>query len=192
MGSGGGRRRSRARCRGREVAAGEAAVLACEKSIQAHGGIGFTWEHPLHRYYKRALWLEGALATAASSGPEIRKIPTGLVTGASTGIGEATARRLVALGWTVYASVRLAGDAPEGTIELVFDVTDPVGIEHAATQVEQLDALVDNAGVAIAGPLEFLAARRADAPARRQRRRAACGSAGVSPAPPRIARARRG
>jgi hypothetical protein len=41
--------------------ASEAAVLACEKSIQAHGGIGFTWEHPLHRYYKRALWLEGAL-----------------------------------------------------------------------------------------------------------------------------------
>jgi Acyl-CoA dehydrogenase, C-terminal domain len=41
--------------------AGEAAVLACEKSIQAHGGIGFTWEHPLHRYYKRALWLESAL-----------------------------------------------------------------------------------------------------------------------------------
>jgi alkylation response protein AidB-like acyl-CoA dehydrogenase len=41
--------------------AGEAAVLACEKSIQAHGGIGFTWEHPLHRLYKRALWLEGAL-----------------------------------------------------------------------------------------------------------------------------------
>src|SRR3954453_12171316 len=29
--------------------AAEAAVLACEKSIQAHGGIGFTWEHPLHR-----------------------------------------------------------------------------------------------------------------------------------------------
>jgi alkylation response protein AidB-like acyl-CoA dehydrogenase len=41
--------------------AAEAAVLACEKSIQAHGGIGFTWEHPLHRYYKRALWLESAL-----------------------------------------------------------------------------------------------------------------------------------
>jgi alkylation response protein AidB-like acyl-CoA dehydrogenase len=39
----------------------EAAVLACEKSIQALGGIGFTWEHELHRYYKRALWLEGAL-----------------------------------------------------------------------------------------------------------------------------------
>ncbi len=37
----------------------EAAVLACERSIQVHGGIGFTWEHPLHRFYKRAQWLEG-------------------------------------------------------------------------------------------------------------------------------------
>jgi alkylation response protein AidB-like acyl-CoA dehydrogenase len=37
----------------------EAAVAACERSIQAHGGIGFTWEHPLHRFYKRAQWLEG-------------------------------------------------------------------------------------------------------------------------------------
>jgi alkylation response protein AidB-like acyl-CoA dehydrogenase len=41
--------------------ASEAAVLACEKSIQALGGIGFTWEHVLHRYYKRALGLEAAL-----------------------------------------------------------------------------------------------------------------------------------
>ena len=37
----------------------EVAVAACERSIQVHGGIGFTWEHPLHRFYKRALWLEG-------------------------------------------------------------------------------------------------------------------------------------
>ena len=36
----------------------EAAVAACERSIQAHGGIGFTWEHPLHRYYKRAQWID--------------------------------------------------------------------------------------------------------------------------------------
>jgi NAD(P)-dependent dehydrogenase (short-subunit alcohol dehydrogenase family) len=56
----------------------------------------------------------------------------------------------------VFASVRRSGDAPEGTTELVFDVTDPVGIGHAATQVQQLDALVDNAGVAVAAPLEFL------------------------------------
>jgi alkylation response protein AidB-like acyl-CoA dehydrogenase len=39
--------------------ASEAAVAACERSIQVHGGTGFTWEHPLHRFYKRALWLEG-------------------------------------------------------------------------------------------------------------------------------------
>jgi alkylation response protein AidB-like acyl-CoA dehydrogenase len=38
--------------------ASEAAVVACERSIQVHGGIGFTWEHPLHRYYKRAQWIE--------------------------------------------------------------------------------------------------------------------------------------
>ena len=37
----------------------EAAITACERSIQVHGGIGFTWEHPLQRFYKRALWLEG-------------------------------------------------------------------------------------------------------------------------------------
>ena len=51
--------------------AAEAAVLACEKSIQAHGGIGFTWESPLHRYYKRALWLEGALGYGREHRAEI-------------------------------------------------------------------------------------------------------------------------
>jgi alkylation response protein AidB-like acyl-CoA dehydrogenase len=38
--------------------AAEAAVAACEAAIQVHGGIGFTWEHPLQRYYKRAQWIE--------------------------------------------------------------------------------------------------------------------------------------
>jgi alkylation response protein AidB-like acyl-CoA dehydrogenase len=37
---------------------GDAAVSACERSIQVHGGIGFTWEHVLHVYYKRALWIQ--------------------------------------------------------------------------------------------------------------------------------------
>ena len=41
----------------------EAAVQVCETSIQAHGGIGFTWEHVLHRLYKRALWNESFLAS---------------------------------------------------------------------------------------------------------------------------------
>jgi len=38
--------------------AADAAVAACERSIQVHGGIGFTWEHVLHEYYKRALWIQ--------------------------------------------------------------------------------------------------------------------------------------
>jgi alkylation response protein AidB-like acyl-CoA dehydrogenase len=48
-------------CAAANTQATEAAVRACETSIQVHGGIGFTFEHPLHRYYKRALELEGAL-----------------------------------------------------------------------------------------------------------------------------------
>src|SRR5205823_4769416 len=38
--------------------AADVAVAACERSIQVHGGIGFTWEHMLHRYYKRALAIQ--------------------------------------------------------------------------------------------------------------------------------------
>ena len=52
--------------------------------------------------------------------------------------------------------MRRSGEAPEGTTELVFDVTDPVAIGHAASRVDELDALVDNAGIGIAAPLEFL------------------------------------
>jgi alkylation response protein AidB-like acyl-CoA dehydrogenase len=39
-------------------AATEAAVFACERAIQVLGGIGFTWEHFLHRFYKRAQWAD--------------------------------------------------------------------------------------------------------------------------------------
>jgi hypothetical protein len=49
----------------------EAAVLACETAIQVHGGIGFTWEHPLHRYYKRALALDAALGYGREHRAEI-------------------------------------------------------------------------------------------------------------------------
>ncbi|NUT37522.1 MAG: acyl-CoA dehydrogenase [Hamadaea sp.] len=40
-------------------AAREAAVTACEQAIQTLGGLGMTWEHPLHHWYRRALWLQG-------------------------------------------------------------------------------------------------------------------------------------
>ena len=39
------------------VSAARAAVGGCENAIQAMGGIGFTWDHPLHRLYKRAQWI---------------------------------------------------------------------------------------------------------------------------------------
>jgi alkylation response protein AidB-like acyl-CoA dehydrogenase len=41
-----------------KVTAGEAAVLNGKAAIQVHGGMGFTWEHVLHHYYKRALWIQ--------------------------------------------------------------------------------------------------------------------------------------
>jgi NAD(P)-dependent dehydrogenase (short-subunit alcohol dehydrogenase family) len=56
----------------------------------------------------------------------------------------------------VFATVRQAGDAPPGTREFVLDVTDPVAVGHAAAGIDELDALVDNAGIGIAGPLEVL------------------------------------
>ena len=48
----------------------EAAVVACERAIQAHGGIGFTWEHVLHRLYKRSL---GILALGGFRGAAPRR-----------------------------------------------------------------------------------------------------------------------
>ena len=49
----------------------EAAVFVCETAIQAHGGIGFTWEHLLHRLYKRALWIESFAPSATRLRAEV-------------------------------------------------------------------------------------------------------------------------
>jgi alkylation response protein AidB-like acyl-CoA dehydrogenase len=53
-------------CAAAKSAAGEAAVGACEGAIQSMGGIGFTWDHPLHRLYKRAQWAEAFEDVAAA------------------------------------------------------------------------------------------------------------------------------
>jgi alkylation response protein AidB-like acyl-CoA dehydrogenase len=51
--------------------AAEAAVGVCETAIQVHGGIGFTWEHVLHRLYKRALWIESFGASSSQLRAEV-------------------------------------------------------------------------------------------------------------------------
>jgi alkylation response protein AidB-like acyl-CoA dehydrogenase len=58
-------------CAAAKSAAGEAAVLACEKAIQVHGGIGFTYEHILHRYYKRAQWIYSFEGTSRAQRAEL-------------------------------------------------------------------------------------------------------------------------
>jgi len=90
-----------------------------------------------------------------------------LVTGASTGIGRATALLLDAQGWAVFAGVRrrqdgeaLAAAASDRLVPLLLDVTKPRQIEAAATAIGErgipLTGLVNNAGIASAAPLEFV------------------------------------
>ncbi|MFL6139945.1 MAG: acyl-CoA dehydrogenase family protein [Frankiaceae bacterium] len=54
-----------------KASAGDAAVLAAESAIQSMGGIGFTWDHPLQRYYKRAQWLAAFEGHAAAHRAQI-------------------------------------------------------------------------------------------------------------------------
>jgi NAD(P)-dependent dehydrogenase (short-subunit alcohol dehydrogenase family) len=88
-----------------------------------------------------------------------------LVTGASTGIGRASAFRFAELGYRIFAGVRKTSDAEtlkaesSGKIEpVLLDVTRPESIAQAlaAAGDEPLAGLVNNAGIAIIGPLELL------------------------------------
>ncbi len=87
---------------------------------------------------------------------------TVLVTGASTGIGEATALHLKELGFDSVGAVRKEADAERlrsrGLRTVKLDVTDPASISAARADLGDapLAGLVNNAGIAVAAPLEFL------------------------------------
>src|SRR5215210_5850427 len=87
---------------------------------------------------------------------------TVVVTGASSGIGEATARHLAQLGFEVRAGVRKPEDGErlrgDRITPLMLDVTDAGSIEVARDQLggRPLAGLVNNAGVAVSSPLEHV------------------------------------
>ncbi len=103
-------------------------------------------------------------------GDEARRTRAVLITGASKGIGEACALRMHARGFLVFAGVRQAEDGErlrvragsERLVPLLLDVTNADHVTSAARIAEEragaggLAGLVNNAGIAVGGPLEFL------------------------------------
>ncbi|MGZ5390043.1 MAG: SDR family NAD(P)-dependent oxidoreductase, partial [Aeromicrobium sp.] len=89
---------------------------------------------------------------------------TAMITGCSSGIGEATAARLAKGGWTVYATARkpetLEGLAAAGCRTLALDVTREDSMADAVGKViaeaGAIDALVNNAGYSQSGAVETL------------------------------------
>lgn len=90
-----------------------------------------------------------------------------LVTGASTGIGRETARRLVAAGYRVFGTSRKGGPDFDGVEHVALDVCDDASVEAAVAGVVaragRIDVLVNNAGYLEAGAVEEVPLDRARA-----------------------------
>jgi NAD(P)-dependent dehydrogenase (short-subunit alcohol dehydrogenase family) len=93
-----------------------------------------------------------------------RRVPRVLVTGAARGIGRATTLRLAAAGWDVIAAVRQEADGdellktnPGPSTTVALDITDPDQVAALEERLPgELDALVNNAGVVVGGPIEAI------------------------------------
>ena len=80
---------------------------------------------------------------------------TVLITGVSSGIGEAIAKRLVADGHRVFGSVRSsAAPVPSGVERVLLDVRDDASIRAALAAIGDVDAVVNNAGTSVVGAIE--------------------------------------
>jgi len=112
------------------------------------------------------------MSRTLATGEELMSSPGGIViTGASTGIGRACALDLARRGFQVFAGVRqesagtsLVAEAGTGVLPLQLDITDEDQIRQALQSVDDslqgqpLVGLVNNAGITVHGPLEFVPA----------------------------------
>jgi NAD(P)-dependent dehydrogenase (short-subunit alcohol dehydrogenase family) len=96
-------------------------------------------------------------------------MPSALVTGTSSGIGEACAARLAGQGWTVFAGVRrdedgrrLVAELPGDVRPVILDVDDRARMREVVDEIGTstgtagLQGLVNNAGIGVGGPVEYL------------------------------------